>query len=246
MIDDLAITTWSHTSYSDIWNMYYGQFKKMAPFFKHYMFINEKTLLPPDYCIQIENDETKDFGVRVVDSLQRVKEKNIIWMQEDFVLYDKVEEEIISKLNEFLNNSNYHFIKLMKSGINGGNPLQEKLGIFEVPNNCEYLYSLQATIWKKDKLLKLYDFYKPRNMLNAELFGSVACNNLNIKGCYVYKNEPRRGRGHHDSNTFPYIATALHGGSYGKPARWQTSIYDLELNNLLNDYKIDKTIRGEV
>ena len=246
MIENLAITTWSHTSYSDIWNMYYGQFENMAPFFKHYMFINERTSLVPEYCTQIVNDETQDFGPRVLSSLENVKEQNIIWMQEDFVLYDSVDEQDILELNNFLNNSNYDFIKLMKSGINGGKLLNSSMGIYEVPSIANYLYSLQATIWKKEKFFKLYDLYKPKNMVNAELFGSVACRNLNIKGCYVYKNENKRGNNHWDSSTFPYIATALYGGSYGKPAKWQTSFYNSELNNLLKKYNIDKTIRGEI
>lgn len=76
--------------------------------------------------------------------------KNIIYMQEDFVLYNFVEKKDIEKLNNFLNNSEYSFIRLMKSGVEGGQNVDSEMGIFEIPNNCNYLYSLQAAIWKKN------------------------------------------------------------------------------------------------
>ena len=75
MIKDLAITTWSHSSYSDIWPMYYGQFKDNAPFFKHYMFINESTNKIPKYCSEIVNDETQKFSQRLCYSVDQVRKK---------------------------------------------------------------------------------------------------------------------------------------------------------------------------
>lgn len=246
MIKDLAIVTWSHTSYSDIWDMYYKQFEKMAPFFKHYMFINEKNDKTPDYCHQIVNNEKQKFGERVCFSLEHVKEQNVIWMQEDFVLYDKVEKQKIEMLNDFLNNSDFSFVRLMKSGVFGGESIDENLGIFEIPKHCAYLYCLQAAIWKKKDLLKLMSYYKPKNMMQAELQGSYSFLQLGFKGAYVYNNEKPRGNLHHDSSVFPYVSTALHGGSHGRPAKWQTNIYPKILPRLINEYGIDINIRGEI
>lgn len=246
MIEDLAITTWSHTSYSDIWPMYYGQFKKNAPFFKHYMFINNSTTITPEWCQEIVNDETQKFSNRLCYSLDQVRENNVIWMQEDFVLYDSVERSRIEKIKTFLENSNYSFIRLIKSGVSGGSLVDKDLNIFEIPRRCQYLYSLQSSIWKKKDLYKLYDFYKPKNMMDSELYGSNACRSLNIKGCYVYSDEPKRGRLHYDSSTFPYISTALHGGSHGRPAQWQTHLYRKELDELFSRYNIDPKARGEM
>jgi len=245
MIKDLAITTWSHSSYSDIWPMYYGQFEANAPFFKHYMFINKSTGKAPEYCSEIVNDESKKFSQRLCYSLDQVSERNIIWMQEDFVLYDKVEQSNIEALNDFLNNSEYSFVRLMKSGVEGGRCIHENSGIYEVPHNCNYYYCLQATIWKKKELHRLFDTYRPKSMMDAELYGSHAAKGLGMKGCYVYKGEKKRGGLHYDSSVYPYISTALHGGSHGRPAKWQTSLYKEELTGLFTKYNIDQNIRGE-
>ena len=243
-IQDLAVTTWTHSSYDDIWPMYYGQFKDCAPFLKHYMFINEHDKKNPADCTVISNTEEDKFYKRLTECLEQVEEKNIIYMQEDFVLYDSVEKENVEKLNDFLNNSDYSFIRLIKSGAGGGLHIDPEMGLFEVPNNCNYLYCLQATIWKKEDLIKLYNFYRPGTILDSELYGSEACRALNMKGCYIYNGEPKRGNLHYDSNIFPYISTALYGASYGKPSKWQTNIYPNELALLFEKYNIDPDTRG--
>lgn len=245
MIKDLAITTWSHSSYSDIWPMYYGQFEINAPFFKHYMFINKHTQKIPKYCSEIINNENNKFSQRLCYSLDKVSEKNIIWMQEDFVFYDKVKKTEIEEINNFLNESDYSFVRLMKSGVEGGKSINKNLSIYEIPYNCNYFYCLQAAIWKKKDLHHLFKTYRPKNMMDAELYGSQTMRGLGMKGCYVYKGEDKRGNLHYDSSVYPYISTALHGGSHGKPAKWQTSLYKKELSELFLKYEIDPNKRGE-
>lgn len=246
MNSDVVVATWSHTSYSDAWDVYYGQYKKYAPFLKHYLMINKHIDNSPENCEVIINDESKKFGNRLSDSLKKINNKYILYSQEDFILYDNVEEDRFYSLLNFLDNSDFSFLRLMKSGINEGNPgklLDKQLGIYEVPQNCIYLYCLQASIWNRKDLIKLYDLYKPKNMMEAELKGSDAFRFLNLKGSYIYNDEKKRGRLHWDSSTYPYISSALHGGSHGRPARWAFTEYP-ELKNILNEYNVDPNIRG--
>jgi hypothetical protein len=63
------------------------------------------------------------------------------------------------------------------------------------------------------------------------------CNN-NISGLYYYNEEPKRGGNHYDSSIYPYIATALVKG------KWNLSEYKKELGTLLEQYNIDKDLRG--
>lgn len=245
MIEDLAVTTWSHTSYSDIWPMYFGQFEEHAPFFKHYLMINEIDDKCPNYCEQLVNNQDDPFYKRLITSLSQVEENNIIYMQEDFILYNDVENEKIKMINDFLNKSDYSFIKFMKSGVHGNNLLNNELNIYEVNRNSSYLYSLQACLWKKKDIIKLFKYYRPSNMMQAERGGSNTCRTLGIKGCYIYNNEPKRGNLHWDSDVFPYMSTAVHGSNHGKTGMWQTSLYEKELMPLFDKYNIDKNIRGE-
>ena len=247
MKNDVVVATRSHTSYSDIWPMYYGQYKKHAPFLDHYMMINEIDNGFPTGCTPLVNNENEKFYKRLTDSLSLMNHENIIYAQEDFVLYDDVNEQYLDSVVTFLNESNYHFIRLMKSGFhpqgNHGNLVNEELHIWEVPKSSQYLYCLQATIWKRQSLIDLFNFYRPRNMMQAELQGSHACRAIGIKGCYIHNGGDLRGSLHWDSTDYPYISSALHGGSHGKPAQWAMSEYP-ELKNLLQEYDIDPSKRG--
>ena len=247
MKNDLVVATWSHSSYSDVWEMYYGQYKKHAPFLKHYMMINDIDRDFPENCRPLVNNEEEKFFKRLTDSLSMIENKNIIYAQEDFVLYDDVSQEYLDSITSFLNNSDYSFVRLIKSGFhpqgNHGKIINEDLHIWEIPEACPYLYSLQATIWKRQDIIKLFKFYRPEDMMQAELQGSQACRTLGVKGCYIYNGGELRGGLHWDSVGYPYISTALHGGSHGRPARWAISEYP-ELKVLLRQYNINPSERG--
>ena len=153
---------------------------------------------------------------------------------------------IILTLNNFLNDSEYSFIRLIKSGIQEEHCIDEDLGLHEMPyDSSNYFLFPTSDYLEKKELRRLYDAYRPKNMMDSELYGSSTARSLGIRGCYVYKGENKRGRLHHDSSTFPYIATALHGGSHGRPAKWQTALYKKELGKLFKKYNINPDLRGE-
>tara|TARA_Y100001972_G_C7667875_1_gene338341 strand:- start:15004 stop:15771 length:768 start_codon:yes stop_codon:yes gene_type:complete len=254
MISKCIVSTWTHSSYDDVWPMYYGQYEEMAPFFKHCVIINEKSdKINPGFK-QIVNIETDPFYKRLTESLEHIEEDIVLFSLEDFVLYSAVEETKISNMINYLIDSDYDFIRLIRSGINeshtGPNKLVNKdLNLYEVPFSCEYLYSLQATLWKKKSLINHFNSYKPKNFYEAEIKGSHAARKLNLKGLFVWNNDKLcQGdvtAAHSDSSTFPYMSSALHGASYGNPSKWQTSLYRERLKPLFKKYNIDPAIRGE-
>tara|TARA_R110000824_G_scaffold391769_2_gene589773 strand:+ start:4736 stop:5503 length:768 start_codon:yes stop_codon:yes gene_type:complete len=254
MIEDAIVTTWTHSSYDDIWPMYYGQYEEMAPFFKHCILINEKSKGLPNYCEQIKNNETDPFYKRLIESLDKVDEDIILFSLEDFILYDSVDESIMRKIIEYLNKSDYDFIRLIRSGIDeartGPNNLISKdLNLYEVPFNCQYLYCLQAAMWKKQSLIDFFNSYKPESFYDSEIRGSDAARKANLKGLFTWNNDKLcKGdftANHSDSSIFPFMSTALHGASYGKPSKWVTSLYRERLKPLFKKYNIDPSARGE-
>lgn len=254
MIEDAIVTTWTHSSYDDVWPMYYGQYEEMAPFFKHCVLINDKSEGLPDYCEQIKNDENDPFYKRLIESLNQVEQDIILFSLEDFILYDRVNEANMSEMVEYLDKSTYDFVRLIRSGIDeaktGPSKLIEKnLNLYEVPFDCQYLYCLQASLWKKESLIKHFNYYKPESFYESELKGSDAARELNLKGLFIWNNDELcRGdfvADHSNSSTFPFMSSALHGASYGKPSKWQTSLYRDKLKPLFEKYNVDPGVRGE-
>lgn len=171
-----------------------------------------------------------------IDALEKFDSDYFIYLQEDFFLYDKVDE---NKLNEYLNflkeNKQYSFVRLLKSGELNNKKVTNSL--YEIESSNRDIFSMQATIWKTKDYIKLLDWVKDQKWLENEKYRN-ACIFLNIKGLYHYDNEPIRGMAHYDSNVYPYIATALVKG------KWNLSEYNKELGFILNENNINIEKRG--
>tara|TARA_Y100000114_G_scaffold153937_1_gene174939 strand:+ start:1049 stop:1711 length:663 start_codon:yes stop_codon:yes gene_type:complete len=218
--------------------MYFGQIEKFLDISRHNVFIDKNCDEIPEYCNQLINDENNEYYLRFLNCLSQVSEKYVLFMAEDFILYDKVENEKIQRIVKFLNNTNYSCVRLIKSGVEGGDLVNADENIYEIPNSSQYHFSHQATIWKKDDLYKLYNFFKPSHLRDAELYGTFAMKSTNMKGCYVYNNEPRRGSLHFDSSVFPYISTAVCKG------KWNLKQYPKILRSIMKQYNVDYKLRG--
>lgn len=171
-----------------------------------------------------------------LDALQFIEDRYFIYNQEDFILYDEVKLDVLENLCKFLeDNSEYSFVRLIKSGLNlPSEPIKEN--IYPVGFDSYPLYSMQATIWKKEAFVKLYEDTKQTKWFESETYED-SCRSLGIKGLYYYNGESRRG-GHHDSSVYPYIATAVVKG------KWNLSEYYEELYPLLIKHNININERG--
>jgi len=245
---DLKLVVWTHPSYSDLWPMFFGQLKKHAPFFQ------EQIVVIPDHdqnlpatCKEIRNNEQDPYHKRFIESISQIEEEYVLPMFEDFILYDDVKEDNLTTIIDFLEKTDYSFVRLIRSAADGGKKVASDPDLYEIPaHNGSYLFSLQASIWKRADILKLYDFYKPITIQDSEVYGTIACRGTSVRGCYPYNNEPKRGSLHYDSSIFPYIATAISGGSLEKQPRWQMTQYEKELIPLFEEYNIDPNERGIV
>lgn len=180
-------------------------------------------------------ENTEDYWLVWVNALHKFNVDNFIYLQEDFVLYDDVKDEKLKDLTELLNNSDYSFIRLIKSGNLNNKKVHENL--YEIESTNENIFSMQPTIWKTKDYIKLMEGVKDSKWFENYRYNNFMIEN-NMKGLYYYDNEPKRGQNHFDSNVYPYIATALVKG------KWNLSEYNKELCVLLEKYNIDKNIRG--
>lgn len=234
MTKDIFYVTYTNTSCSDIWDMFYDQQKTHANSNIFIISDSEKFLnLSKNKIYKYNNDDP--YWKVWVESLKKFDVKNFIYLQEDFILYNNVNEEKILDLINFLNNSEYSFIRLIKSGNLNSNKVHKNL--YEIESNNSDIFSMQPTIWKTDDYLKIMEGVKEEKWLETPHYRDFMIQN-NLKGLYYYDNENKRGMNHYDSSIYPYIATALVKG------KWNLSEYQKELFPLIQKYKIDINKRG--
>ncbi|NHI94802.1 MAG: hypothetical protein EAX96_20085 [Candidatus Lokiarchaeota archaeon] len=236
-LDDLALFTYTHSNASDVWPMYLGQIKKFFPEIKVYMIGNnfDGLEIKTNKMELLIYDDEKPYYKQVLECLEPVKEKYLIYMQEDFILYNRPQVNEIIKYNRFIDESKYNFVRLIKSGENKGKKIIENL--YEIPKRSYYIYVMQPTISSTEDLTILYKESKCELLTKFEAHIRKIIKKLKFLGTYVYAGEKKRGQNHWDSTIFPYIATAISSG------QWNLPEYP-ELNQLFIEYGIDKNKRG--
>jgi hypothetical protein len=227
---------YTNSNCKDVWDMFIKQYEKHT---KSKLFVITNTddfpITNKERIFTYSNNDS--YYETWINALESFNIENFIYLQEDFILYDNVDDEKIFELSNILNNSKHSFLRLIKSG-NLGNSYYAN-NIFEIEPCNENIFSMQATIWKtKDYIDILYNV-KESKWLETINYRNYMCSN-NISGLYYYQGEFKRGGNHYDSSIYPYIATALVKG------KWNTLEYGEELSSMFNDYHINPIIRGVI
>jgi len=189
-----------------------------------------------DGIVDIHNYSNDEPYYKVwVDALKKFGADNFIYLQEDFFLYDDIKEDILIKYKEFLNESKYSFVRLLKSGKLNNKMVADNL--FEIEPDNENVFSMQATIWKTDDYIRLMNTVKDPKWLENDKYRKHMIV-LNMGGLYHFDNEIKIGSNHHDSNVYPYIATAV------VRSKWNYREYKNKLEPILRENNINENIRG--
>jgi len=235
---DLALFTWTHNEYEDIFPVYFGNIKKyFSELAKSYVAINQLSEEISDDHLQLINDERNFYSDRIISCLECVEEDYILYMQEDFILYDKVLIEEFNNCFDYLKGGEVSCIKLIRSGFD--TLTEEKSN--NIYKSCDFLSAVhQATIWNKSHLIHILEELNPQTLRDFEVNGNAShiMKKLGYESTFYFdESSPKRG-GHFDSKVFPYIATAL------IKSKWNTDEYFTEINQLSEDYNIDLNRRG--
>ena len=225
---------YTNSNCSDLWAIFQKQTKKNCnlPLY----FISD--LIPNNINsgeVYIYDNNIPYYKVWI-DALNKFKSEYFIYLQEDFFLYSEVNEEVLKSLQKFLvENKDYSFVRLIKSGDLGTKKIQNNL--YEIESTNVNIFAMQATIWRTEDYIKLMNLVKEEKWLENQKY-TTTMKSLGMKGVYYYNNEPKRGLAHYDSSVYPYIATALVKG------KWNLSEYNLELGKILEINNININKRG--
>jgi len=238
----ITLFTYTHTNCMDLWEPYLDSLDKFLPEFPSVVISNEDYEDHGRHRFQ-PYDDTKNYCEEYVRCLkENVDTDYFIYMQEDFILYDRPNVEALKRYVSFLQNSSCSFVRLIRCGnVSNTRVTDDLYWITEPENNhaFENCFSMQPTIWNKNKFIQLYETTKRNRFGESGFIENM--NRLKIHGAYAYNGEPiRKNSLHYDSSVFPYTATAIVKG------KWNVSEYDVELESIFSRYEIDPSHRGVV
>jgi len=234
-----AIVMYSHSSYDDAWSIFFGQIEKFFPKdIPRYVFADKQTDGIPENWNCIQYDDSLSYNKRVASCLNSVKEEYCIFHHEDMPLYKSPNLQFIEDKLQMMKNDNVDYIKLIKGGNVGLPEIQHSATLYFLPKNGDCYFSVQPSICKIKSLLKIYENCDVEKIHDFEPKAHLMSIFLNHKNLYYYNGEPKRGMAHWDSDVYPYVATAIVKG------KWNYAEYKDELEELHQEYKIDKNIRG--
>jgi hypothetical protein len=221
MIKQIAYT---NSNCQDLWEIFIKENQKHCKF-PLYM-ISDKLIEGLDIEKQLIYLNNEPYYQVWINAVQKFGGDYFIYLQEDFILYDNVNEEKIEEYVNFLKiNQQYSFVRLLKTE-------------YEIESTNLDIFSMQPTIWRSVDYIRLMNYVKSNGWLETDGDYRNKMIALNMKGAYHYDNEPKRGAYHYDNNVYPYIATALVKG------KWIMSEYGAELGEILKKYNVDINKRG--
>ena len=240
MYENLAVIMYSHSSYSDAWQMFMGQFDKYFPKeVKRYVFVDDDKGIVGENWTTVLYKDSDSYNERFSHCLKSVSEDYCILNHEDMPLYSEPNfGELKRCLNILESEQKLHYIRLIKGGEFRDIPYNSVPNLFSIPHDSQSIFAIQPTLWKTEKLKVVYQETKVDNIRQFEPQSQNTCRQNSIYGAYYFDSEPKRGLYHHDSSIYPYVATAIVKG------RWNLAEYYFEITELAKEYNIDLKERG--
>ena len=227
---------YSHSDYSDIWELLFGQCDKYLKDQDKVLF-TDKGEVPEDWDV-VYYDDKLPYQERVTSCLSKIDDEIVVFSHEDMVPYNVIDFKTLKEFEELIKDDSVDFIKLLRGGYTDDHPQSsEHEYLVDCPSNM--VFTIQPTICKRRNLMSMYEDTPGSSIWEFEANTVHTTNIYNFSGRMAYKSsDKKRGMHHYDSSTYPYIATAIVKG------KWYTSDYP-EIKELLKTYKIEISERGE-
>jgi len=235
-----TLIMYSHSSYSDVWPIFFKQSELYLSKYKKVLFSdNDLGLKPPDWDF-VSYDDNDNYAQRMASCLEKINTPLSFLHHEDMPLYKKPNYDLLDKYESIVLKEDIDFIRLLRSVDDLTFNYRAVRTLFPVPSHSQYFFAVQPTIFKTERLLEIYEKTEINSIRDFEINAQKVCRDNGIKGLFHYDEEPKSGLFHYDSNVYPYIATAIVKG------KWNLSGYPKLLKEMLQEFKIESSIRGEI
>ncbi|MAL15724.1 MAG: hypothetical protein CL554_20160 [Algoriphagus sp.] len=238
MKEKTTIIMYSHSSYSDVWPLFFKQTDKYLSGYKKVLFCDsDMGKLPEDWDFVSYNNED-DYATRVASCMKNIDTELSFFHHEDMFLYSAPDYELLEKYSNIVLNDDIDFIRLLRSTDDTILNFKNMKTLFFIPSYSQYFFTIQPTLIKTTKLTEIYKNTQIQNFRDFEINVQKTCRDMNIKGLFHYNSEDKVGMHHYNSSVYPYICTAIVKG------KWNFSEYRNVILRLLQENNIDYTKRG--
>ena len=235
---------------SDIWSLFFDKLDEYTTkdfFHKKYIFVDDDLSKIPDDFIVIKYDSSKNYKEQFCSCIDKVEEEYCIYISEDYILYDFIDESKINQFKSVLNeDTSLSFVRFMRGGVYDGPFESHSENLFYLPIDQDYFYTNQAALWRTRDLELIHLKGPNLHIANKDWKNSFeyratqTCRNLDMKGLFCYYDESKSGLYHYNSSVFPHISTALVKG------KWNLTGYPKKMPDMIKQYNIDISQRGWV
>lgn len=248
-LDGVANILYTHSDYSDVWPMYFGQAEKyFHAFSSNYVFVNKYSEQIPKYYQQIVYNDELPYVNRLLECFLKVNEEILFFNHEDMVLYNFPDmgkilgyvKAMKSKPWYLFGANRYDFIRLVRGGSYCSSKSWAASDLSYLHLWSRWIFSIQPSFWNKKRFIQLLKKHKDQAIWSFEAAAQMTCRKQMIRGAFSNTMGEKKGSMHWDNPTYPYIATAVVKG------KWNTSEYGEVLKSLFSLYEVNKNIRGEI
>lgn len=185
---------------------------------------------PLQYQNTVVYNDNLSHSNQMIQILKQLPTKYVLYMQEDYILYQRVKVDNISRYLKIMEeDSKVGFIRLIHSGLGNSQELYKDEFLL-INNDSQYYYSTQATIWRKAILINMFKLSNVDSIFQ-ESKNSKFLKKLNIVGLCPQIKGVKVGN-HFNSYDFPYLATAVVKG------KWNIRQYALQIEQLKSEYNL--------
>lgn len=237
-----AVLVYSHSSYSDCWEMTIKQFNEnlIYPNYKIYIATEASTNSEKAFknlgtnVIPIYYDDNLSYTMRLKVVMGKISNwyEVIYFIHEDMPLYNQVDSVYLNSLIKYFIRSNEYYIKLVDTSY-----VKTKIQHPEFPglvtNYGLYSLSIQPSLIKPNSFINLI------NDLDLTIYEFETYMFHNTDSFSAVKGSKRIGKFLYINEFFPHIATALFKG------KWTITEWGVNLENLLEVYNIKIERRGK-
>lgn len=213
--DQYPIVIMSCDSYNDVWEPLAQSINKFWSDCPFPIFLCTETLDFDHEKIQnLKTNQRMGWSPMLINILNQLDTKNVIYLQEDYILKGKIKNQSIFDLLRFYEDNNAAYLRLIPFP-RPDEVVDENLNIGIINKGSSYRTSLQAAVWDREVLLDLID--ENESAWEFEKKGVLRSSNIDRPFYSTEINSSLPNKNHH-RYPLDYYSTAILQGKWQKEA----------------------------